>query len=88
MTNMTPLADLIESRMQALGLCKEALGQRLGYKNPAKAAGRVYALCDGRRFSAKSRFALWLLPEALNLPACVVFEAVAATERMLDEWEL
>lgn len=53
--------------MQELGLTDEALGLRLGYANPAKAAGRVYALCNDRPFSAKSRFALWRLPDVLEL---------------------
>jgi len=71
--------------MQELGLSEEALGRRLGYSNPAKAAGRVYALCNGLPFSAKSRFALWRLPEALKLPPNVVTQAIADTERLFAE---
>jgi hypothetical protein len=83
----TPLADLIQARMQELGLNDEALGKRLGYSNPAKAAGRVHALCNGLPLSAKSRFALWRLPEALELPAEVVTQAVADTEELFAERE-
>ena len=42
----TPLGQLVQSRMTELGLTPEALGFRLNYRNPAKAAGRVLALCD------------------------------------------
>jgi len=73
--------------MRELNLTAEALGQRLGYKNPAKAAERVYALCNGLPFSAKSRLALWRLPDALELPADVVLQATADTERLFAEGE-
>jgi hypothetical protein len=73
--------------MQELGLTDEALGRRLGYSNSAKAAGRVHALCNGQPFSAKSRFALWRLPDALELPADVVLQAIADTERLFAERE-
>src|ERR1700710_1291059 len=86
-THRTPLAGLIQDRMQELGLTDEALGRRLGYLNPAKAAGRVHALCNGQPFSAKSRFALWRLPEALELPTDVVMQAIADTERLFAERE-
>ncbi len=88
MSGRTPLAELIQSRMRELGLSDEALGRRLGNTNPAKAAGRVYALCNGLPFSAKSRFALWRLSGALELPADVVVQAIADTERLLAQWEL
>src|SRR6478735_2020094 len=87
MTCPTPLATLIRIRIQELGLTEEALGRRLGYTNPAKAAGRVHALCNGLPFSAKSRFALWRLPDALELPADVVFQAIADTEQIFAQRE-
>src|SRR5215211_7892711 len=55
MAVQTPLADLINTRMRELGLTRQALGFRLGYHNPLKAGGRVYALCDGNLRSRKSR---------------------------------
>ena len=64
---------------------REALGFRLGYQNPAKAAGRVYALCDGHIASRKSRSALGRLAGALEVPEHVVEEAVGATEAMIAE---
>src|SRR4051812_22820527 len=85
MTHQTPLAGLIQARMRELGLTAEALGRRLGYTNPAKAAGRVHALCNGLPFSAKSRFALWRLPEALELPADIVVQTISSTERLFAD---
>ena len=81
----TPLAVLIETRMHHLGIDRAALGLRLGYRNPAKAAGRVYALCDGHITSTKSETALRRLPEAIEVPAQVVHTAVDATLSFLAE---
>jgi hypothetical protein len=47
MQSKLPLAELIQSRLRQLGLTPQALGFRLGYSNAAKAAGRVYAICEG-----------------------------------------
>ena len=85
MTVRTPLAALIETRMQQLALDSAALGLRLGYQNPAKAAGRVYALCDGHITSTKSKTALHRLPTAIEVPAEVVETAVKATASLLAE---
>ena len=85
MTTRTPLAALIETRMQQLALDRAALGLRLGYQNPAKAAGRVYALCDGHITSTKSKTALHRLPAAIEVPAEVVETAVKATASFLAE---
>jgi hypothetical protein len=80
-----PLADLIQTRMSELGLDEEALGFRLGYKNPVKATGRIHALCYGHLSSRKSRYALNRLPEALELAPEVVEQALAATKDLLAE---
>lgn len=85
MQNESPLARLISTRSQALGLSRQALGFRLGYQNPAKAAGRVYALCDGHIASRKSRSALGRLAGALEVPEHVVEEALAAAKAMIAE---
>jgi len=74
--------------MTELGLDRQTLGFRLGYQNPLKAAGRVYALCDGHLKSRKSRAALDRLPEALGVPPEIVRQAVAATEEILLEMEI
>jgi hypothetical protein len=85
MTNQTPLAILIETRIKHLGIDYAALGLRLGYRNPAKAAGRVYAFCDGHITSTKSKAALQRLPKALAVPTEVVETAVTATLSLLEE---
>ena len=82
-----PLADLIQTRMSELGLDEEALGFRLGYKNPVKATGRIHALCYGHLSSRKSRYALNRLPEALELAPEVVEQALAATKDLLAKVE-
>jgi len=74
--------------MQELSLDPQALGFRLGYRNPLKAAGRVYALCDGHLKSRKSRAALHRLAEALEVPPEVVRRAVAATEEIFSKIEI
>lgn len=84
MTRHTPLAELIQTRMKELGLTQEALGRRLGYSNTAKAAGRVYALCNDKPFSTKSLAALRRLPEALELSSATIEEAVSATEQLFS----
>ena len=86
MAAQTPLADLIRTRMEDLGLDREALGFRLGaYKNPLKAAGRVHALIDGHITTEKSRRALARLPEALEVDPEVVDRSIVATEELFAE---
>ena len=84
MVIQSPLARLIHMRMEQLGIDAQALGIRLGYSNSAKAAGRVYALCDGHLESRRSKAALARLPEALELPSEVVEQAVTATEQLIS----
>ena len=84
MVIQSPLARLIHMRMEQLGIDAQALGIRLGYSNSAKAAGRVYALCDGHLESRRSKAALARLPEALELPSEVVEQAVTATEELIS----
>jgi hypothetical protein len=80
-----PLAELILSRMQALGLSAETLGLRLGYQNPGKAAGRVQALCDGHLENERSQAALARLAAALEVPDAVVQEALTASRQLIAE---
>lgn len=81
----SPLADLIQSRMQELGFAPEDLGFRLNYRNRAKGAGRVAALCNGHINNRKSRAALLRLPVALKLPEETVQQAVAATQNLISD---
>ncbi len=80
-----PIAELIEKRLLELGLDAQALGLRLGYKNPAKAAGRVYAICSGYLDNRKSRSALARLADAVGLPAEVVDQVVLDTRLVIAE---
>jgi hypothetical protein len=85
MTIQLPLAQLIQTRMSELGVDRQTLGFRLGYRNPLKAAGRVDALCWGHITSKKSRLALRRLPEALEIPEEVVLRALRDTEDALAQ---
>ena len=86
MPDTTPLASLVRARMADLGLSPTALGFRLGYRNPAKAAGRVQALLDGNvPLSLKSRSAAEHLPKAIDLPREAVDDAVRRTDAFFAE---
>jgi hypothetical protein len=85
MQTESSLARLIKRRSQQLGLDAQALGLRLGYQNPAKAAGRVHALCDGHIFNRKSRAALSRLANALEVSENVMQDALVATEALMAE---
>ena len=87
MNTPSPLARLIYTRMQQLGIGAQALGFRLGHSNAAKAAGRVYALCEGYLAIQKSKAALARLPGALELPSEVIERAIAAAEQAFSEQE-
>lgn len=81
----TPLSELIRSRSSELGLTFQELGCRLGYSNPAKAAGRLNALCDGVIDSKKSHRALLRLHDILDLPFEEVERAVQETREFLAQ---
>ena len=85
MQTKLPLAELIECRLRQLGLTPQALGFRLGYSNPAKAGGRVYALCEGHLDNRKSRAAFVRLADALELPADQVRHVIKLTRESLAE---
>ena len=85
MQTKLPLAELIQSRLRQLGLTPQELGFRLGYSNPAKAAGRVYAICEGYLDNRKSRAALVRLADALELPADEVAHVIELTRYSLAE---
>jgi hypothetical protein len=80
-----PLAELIQSRLRQLGLTPQELGFRLGYSNPAKASGRVYAICEGYLDNRKSKAALVRLATALELPAEEVADVIKLTQDSLAE---
>lgn len=83
---MPDTTHLVRARMADLGLDPAALGFRLGYRNPAKAAGRVHAFLDGNvPLSPKSRKAAERLPEALDLPREAVDDAMERTDAVFAE---
>jgi hypothetical protein len=80
-----PLSEFIQSRLRQLGLTPQELGFRLGYSNPAKAVGRVHALCGGYLNNKKSKTALVRLADALELPAKDVADVIELTRESLAE---
>src|SRR5215203_2197429 len=80
-----PLGQLIQTRMTELGLSPEALGFRLNFRNPGKAAGRVLAICDGHINNRKSRAALDRLATALAVPEGIIQVAVDATQQLFRD---
>jgi hypothetical protein len=58
---------------------------RLGYKNLAKAAGRVHAICSGHLDNQRSRSALTRLALALHLPSAAVEQAIIDTRLAIAE---
>ena len=62
MNTPSPLARLIHTRMQQLGIGAQALGFRLGHSNAAKATGRVDSLSESRSDSGGKTFALLAKP--------------------------
>ena len=84
MTDRLPIADFIESRMQALGLTRGQLGRRCGYKNVAKSLRRIDRILGGATREAANRQMLATLRSALEADEVEFAAAVAATEARLD----
>jgi hypothetical protein len=76
-----PLSILIRSRSQELGLSLNELVRRCGYKNISKGLRRLDQVYAGD--FEKAGTLLETLPEALNLPANTITEAIDATIRQI-----
>ena len=85
MNTSIDLAYLIKVRMGELGIKPAELGARLGYRNPAKAVGRVWALLNAFADNDKNRRAVARLHEALEVAPEVVAAALAQTLTRLAE---
>ena len=87
MNTSIDLAYLIKVRMGELGIKPAELGARLGYRNPAKAVGRVWALLNAFVDNDKNRRAVARLHEALEVAPEVVAAALAQNLARLAEEE-
>jgi hypothetical protein len=82
---MSPIKTLIENRSRDLGLSRQDIVQRAGYRNLAKGHRRFDELLAGDVNSARGL--IDRLPTALDVPAEAVHEAIAETARQQREAE-
>ena len=82
---MSPIKTLIENRSRDLGLSRQDIVQRAGYRNLAKGCRRLDELLTGDVHAARGL--IDRLPAALDVPAEAVHEAIAETARQQREAE-
>ena len=82
---LSPIKTLIENRSRDLGLSRQDIVQRAGYRDLAKGCRRLDGLLTGDVHSARGL--IDRLPTALDVPAEAVHEAVAETARQQREAE-
>jgi hypothetical protein len=80
---MSPIKTLIENRSRDLGLSRQDIVQRAGYRNLAKGCRRLDGLLTGDVHAARGL--IDRLPAALDVPAEAVNEAIAETARQQRE---
>jgi hypothetical protein len=83
MGNHYPIHDLIENRQKQLGLGRNELGRRCGFKNLAKALRRIDGVCHGDLDSPGAKMVLDNLAVALEVDKVVVENAIAATAEII-----
>jgi hypothetical protein len=67
-----PILDLVETRLKKLGMGRNDLARRCGYKNVNKGVRRIEAICCGDFESAPARTILRVLSTALEVSQGVV----------------
>jgi hypothetical protein len=85
MGNHYPIHELIENRQKQLGLGRNELGRRCGFKNLAKALRRIDGVCHGDLDSPGAKMVLDNLAVALEVDKNLVEDAIAATTQIIDE---
>jgi len=80
-----PIHDLIENRQKQLGLGRNELGRRCGFKNLAKALRRIDGVCHGDLDSPGAKMVLDNLAVALEVDKVVVENAIAATAQVIAD---
>jgi hypothetical protein len=76
-----PIKLLIEDRRRLLGLTRQDVVRRAGYRNISKGCRRLDELLAGELRTARAL--IDRLPASLEVPAEVVTEAVAETARQM-----
>ncbi len=82
---LSPIKTLIETRSRDLGLSRQDIVQRAGYRNLAKGCRRLDELLTGDVHAARGL--IDRLPAALDVPAATVTEAIAETTQQQREAE-
>ena len=85
MSDHYPIHDLIESQQKRLGLGRNELGRRCGFKNLAKALRRIDGVCHGDLNLPGAKMVLDNLAVALEVDKVVVENAIAATAELIAE---
>jgi hypothetical protein len=85
MFNHYPIHDLIENQAKQLGLRRNELARRCGFKNVEKGLRRIDGVCHGDFDSPGAKMVIEALPGALEVDKNVVEDAIAATARIIAE---
>jgi hypothetical protein len=80
-----PIHELIENQAKRLGLGRNELARRCGFKNLDKGLRRIDGVCHGDLDSPGAKMVLDNLAAALEVDKNVVDEAIAATTQIIDE---
>jgi len=80
-----PIHELIENRQKQLGLRRNELARRCGFKNLDKGLRRIDGVCHGDLDSPGAKMVLDNLAVALEVDKNLVEEAIAATTKIIAE---
>jgi hypothetical protein len=82
-----PIHALIENRQKQLGLGRNELGRRCGFKNLAKALRRINGVCHGDLGSPGAKMVLDNLAVALEVDKDVVEKTIRSTAEIIAKTE-
>ena len=82
-----PIHALIENRQKQLGLGRNELGRRCGFKNLAKALRRIDGVCHGDLDSLGAKIVLDNLAVALEVDKDVIEKAIRSTAEIIAKTE-
>ena len=85
MVDHYPIHDLIEGQQKRLGLRRNELARRCGFKNVEKGVRRIDGVCHGDLNSPGAKMVLDNLAVALEVDKNVVENAIAATAEIIAE---
>jgi hypothetical protein len=85
MTDYYPIHELIENQQKRLGLRRNELARRCGFKNLAKGLRRIDGVCHGDLDSPGAKMVLDNVAVALEVDKVEVENAIAATAEIITE---